>query len=393
MNQLVELWNEPFNELWNKEKFTCEMSQHDHQVLCGMLRKIRPKKVLEVGVAEGGTTAVIVNCLSMLDIESELWSVDLNERLYCNAEQDTGYVYKELKKYIKADKIRHRFCLGGTIADYIDNIGYGIDFAIIDTTHKLPGELIEFLCILPYLRENATVILHDVDLNYLRAVYGNRNQVLLSKESIATKVLFSIVAADKYICWDHEKLPNIAVLQINDDTKKYIGNVFYALTMTWAYMPADQILEGYRQIIQKHYSQELLRYYDIAVSNNQRICERTRLAKIMDGQELSEIRFEFPYAQIPENSRIVIYGAGKVGLDLYSVQSVLNEYEIIAWVDQNYQKFDNPKIKPPQFLKNCEFDFIVVAVEKMHIYKEICSYIIENELGKEEQIVGPVVRY
>ena len=101
MNQLVELWNEPFNELWNKEKFTCEMSQHDHQVLCGMLRKIRPKKVLEVGVAEGGTTAVIVNCLSMLDIESELWSVDLNERLYCNAEQDTGYVYKELKKYIK----------------------------------------------------------------------------------------------------------------------------------------------------------------------------------------------------------------------------------------------------------------------------------------------------
>ncbi len=113
----------------------------------------------------------------------------------------------------------------------------------------------------------------------------------------------------------------------------------------------------------------------------------------MDGQELSEIRFEFPYAQIPENSRIVIYGAGKVGLDLYSVQSVLNEYEIIAWVDQNYQKFDNPKIKPPQFLKNCEFDFIVVAVEKMHIYKEICSYIIENELGKEEQIVGPVVRY
>ena len=26
MNQLVELWNEPFNELWNKEKFTCEIT-------------------------------------------------------------------------------------------------------------------------------------------------------------------------------------------------------------------------------------------------------------------------------------------------------------------------------------------------------------------------------
>ncbi len=393
MNQLVEMWDDPFNELWNKEKFICEMSQHDHQVLSGMLRKIRPKKVLEIGVAEGGTTAVIVNCLSMLDIESELWSVDLNEKLYYNAEQDTGYVYEELKKYIKADKIMHQFCLGGTIADYIDNIGDEIDFAVIDTTHKLPGELIDFLCIFPYLRENATVILHDVDLNYLRAVYGNRNQVLLSKESIATKVLFSIVVADKYICWDNEKLPNIAVLQINGDTKKYIGNVFYALTMTWSYMPADQILERYRQILKKHYSQELLRYYDTAVSNNQRICERTRLAKVMDGQELPEIRYEFPYSLVPKKSKIVIYGAGIVGCDIYAVQSILKEYSITAWVDKNFEILDNQEIKPPQFLKNCEFDFIVVAVEKMNIFKEISSYIIENGLGKEEQIIGPIVRY
>jgi predicted O-methyltransferase YrrM len=369
------------------------MSQHDHQVLCGALRKVKPKKVLEVGVAEGGTTAVLVNCLSMLDIESELWSVDLNEKLYCNAKQDTGYVYAELKKYIKIDKIRHQFCLGGTIADYIDKIGDGIDFAVIDTTHKLPGELIDFLCIFPYLRENATVVLHDVDLNFLRAVYGNKNQILLSKESIATKVLFSTIAADKYLCWDHEKLPNIAVLHINGDTKKYIGNVFYALTMTWAYMPADQILERYRQSLKKHYNQELLRYYDIAVSNNQRIYERTRLAKIMDDQELLEIRYEFPYSQIPKKSRIVIYGAGKVGCDIYAIQSMLKDYSITAWVDKNFEKLDNHEIKPPQFLKNCEFDFIVVAVEKISIFQEICSYIIEKGLGKEEQIIGPIVRY
>ena len=344
-------------------------------------------------MAEGGTTAVLVNCLSMLDIESELWSVDLNEKLYCNAKQDTGYVYAELKKYIKIDKIRHQFCLGGTIADYIDKIGDGIDFAVIDTTHKLPGELIDFLCIFPYLRENATVVLHDVDLNFLRAVYGNKNQILLSKESIATKVLFSTIAADKYLCWDHEKLPNIAVLHINGDTKKYIGNVFYALTMTWAYMPADQILERYRQSLKKHYNQELLRYYDIAVSNNQRIYERTRLAKIMDDQELLEIRYEFPYSQIPKKSRIVIYGAGKVGCDIYAIQSMLKDYSITAWVDKNFEKLDNHEIKPPQFLKNCEFDFIVVAVEKISIFQEICSYIIEKGLGKEEQIIGPIVRY
>lgn len=232
-----------------------------------------------------------------------------------------------------------------------------------------------------------------MDLNFLRAVYGNKNQILLSKESIATKVLFSTIAADKYLCWDHEKLPNIAVLHINGDTKKYIGNVFYALTMTWAYMPADQILERYRQSLKKHYNQELLRYYDIAVSNNQRIYERTRLAKIMDDQELLEIRYEFPYSQIPKKSRIVIYGAGKVGCDIYAIQSMLKDYSITAWVDKNFEKLDNHEIKPPQFLKNCEFDFIVVAVEKISIFQEICSYIIEKGLGKEEQIIGPIVRY
>lgn len=117
------------------------------------------------------------------------------------------------------------------------------------------------------------------------------------------------------------------------------------------------------------------------------------MAKVMDGQELPEIRYEFPYSLVPKKSKIVIYGAGIVGCDIYAAQSILKEYSITAWVDKNFEILDNQEIKPPQFLKNCEFDFIVVAVEKMNIFKEVSSYIIENGLGKEEQIIGPIVRY
>ena len=40
-----------------------------------------------------------------------------------------------------------------------------IDFCLIDTSHLIPGEILDFLMILPYLKDNATVVFHDVKLH------------------------------------------------------------------------------------------------------------------------------------------------------------------------------------------------------------------------------------
>ena len=61
-----------------------EMSEFDSSFLCGLIRKYMPKKIVEVGVAAGGTTAIILQCLALLkhNENCEVYSVDLNEKFY-----------------------------------------------------------------------------------------------------------------------------------------------------------------------------------------------------------------------------------------------------------------------------------------------------------------------
>ena len=87
------------------------MVESDHAFLCGMIKQAKPKKIVEIGVAEGGTTAVIMNCLTLLDMDSKVYSVDLNEKLYYDKNRETGYIWKDLSKYIRG-KNTHQFKLG-----------------------------------------------------------------------------------------------------------------------------------------------------------------------------------------------------------------------------------------------------------------------------------------
>ncbi len=54
-----------------------EMTPFQHAFLCGLLRKKKPAKILEIGVSAGGTSCVIMNCLKMLGSNAEFHSVDL----------------------------------------------------------------------------------------------------------------------------------------------------------------------------------------------------------------------------------------------------------------------------------------------------------------------------
>lgn len=46
-------------------------------------------------MAAGGTTAVILNCVAQLDLDTEVFSIDINEKLYSDNTKDTGYLTEE----------------------------------------------------------------------------------------------------------------------------------------------------------------------------------------------------------------------------------------------------------------------------------------------------------
>ncbi len=53
-----------------------EMTEAQSAFLCGLLDWKRPRKIVEVGVAAGGTTAIIMQCMENLKTEYEIFSVD-----------------------------------------------------------------------------------------------------------------------------------------------------------------------------------------------------------------------------------------------------------------------------------------------------------------------------
>lgn len=231
-----------------------EMTEFESAFLCGLVKEKKPSKIVEVGVAGGGTTAIVLRCLSMLKIENtaEIYSVDLAETFYRGRGERTGYLADEL---LSTGHFNHHFLLGKTLAEVLESIGDGIDFVILDTAHNTPGEILDFIAILPYLKDQACVVLHDISFNLIgRSPLG-----------FATQLLLSCVVADKIIVNDDNRkygYPNIGAFRITDDTRKYIENVLDSLLVTWKYVPPVNQFQAYRMIYKKHYGEDFAKMFE-----------------------------------------------------------------------------------------------------------------------------------
>ncbi|MBR4152973.1 MAG: class I SAM-dependent methyltransferase [Selenomonadaceae bacterium] len=248
-----------------------EMLESESAFLCGLLKSYKPKKILEVGVAKGGTTALVLQILEDLGEFYEMYSVDVSEECYSLKSNPTGYVATFAKENNLFDtehsslRGKHELHLGKCLPQVIDEIGGDIDFVILDTVHYTPGELLDFPVMLPYLKDNAIVVLHDVSLN-------QRNDPHHTPDSYATCLLLSAVTApEKFLNspkTDTFSYPNIGAFRVDESTRAHIDNVFMALMLTWHYLPKDDEVKIYREFYQKHYPEELVTIFDETVRLN-----------------------------------------------------------------------------------------------------------------------------
>lgn len=228
-----------------------EMSDFESAFLCGLMKRKRPHKIVEVGIAAGGTTAIILKCIELLAMEHdcEMFSVDISERFYRGKGERSGYLADELLNQ-RGSHFKHTFLLGKLLPEVIDQIGNDIDFVIFDTIHAMPGEILDFLAIYPYMKPGATVVLHDIAVSHYNrpSLFAYSNQILLR-----------CVVGDKYFMYDESrplKYPNIGAFDINDNTAQSISDVFHALTINWRYRLAPTSYEIYRNHFEQLYGKE-----------------------------------------------------------------------------------------------------------------------------------------
>ena len=248
------------SEQWSNAENLIAMSEFESAFLCGAIKTFRPKKILEVGVLDGGSTSVILQALEDIGEPYEMHSVDIAAERPFKKGVETGFVAKFAKEKIFSLRGTHEFHLGKILPQVLDDIGGEIDFVILDTMHMLPGEVLDFIAVLPYLKEDALVVMHDVSIH----------QVELS-DRYSNAALFSAVTAEKFLNFDEKnffRYPNIGAFKVSTLTAENIDNVFLTLILRWQYLPPDEQIVAYRRLYRKFYPAEPCEIFQEAVDMN-----------------------------------------------------------------------------------------------------------------------------
>lgn len=304
MLKYIKVWNEPIERMKSLPAQKSEMSFTEHGFLCGLLREKRPKKILEVGVAAGGTSCVIMEALEHLCLEdgteAVLHSVDLNERYYRDKSKLTGYMAKNMIE--RCPHVYHETYYGAMLPAYIDNIGGDIDFLVLDTAHTLPGEILDFLLVLPFLKKKATVVLHDIMMPLL----GDNPM------ACATNTLIGAVGADKYLYFmdNCAGVENIGAFTLSQETVSNVENVFWMLLMRWSYGLTKAQEEEYHRYFSRYYNADCLRLFESALNLNRRADLKDRFKECyFDKREMDRV---LSHWRVPQG-KVVIYGIGYYG--------------------------------------------------------------------------------
>lgn len=327
-----------------------EMTEFESAFLCGIINKFRPQKVVEVGVAAGATTAILLQCLGNVRSDGFIMhSVDYYENLWSNPKKKTGYVALEANQEL-SKKMNYTYKLHiGKPACTIEEIGDGIDCLILDTIHVVPGEILDFLTMLPHLNDGAVVILHDVGHNL-------RDN---ARDSYATGLLFSAVVAEKYMNRDFTHpygYPNIGAFVVDERTRRGVINLFLTLMITWNLCTPTDLWEQYRKAVKEHYDEEYLELFDKAIIMNKKMITRPNNNAIL------------PYDKIKRGSRVVLYGADSIGRLMKEQLSAYHYCEIVKWVDNDMLK---DGVCPVNKIQKTDYDYVLITVENRKTAFEI----------------------
>ena len=197
----------------------------------GLIRKYKPKKLLEIGVCSGGMSAAILNAIYDRE-DTFLYSCDLETKHYLNSNYEIGCVVKDnFPQFMKKWKLY----TGNTTAAFIEEIGNDIDFVFIDTAHVMPGEVLNIIEILPFLKQNAIIAFDDIDHQFRESLYN------VPDFYPCNNLLFSVLRGKKIIfnqkknnLFNYRKLGAVI---LDNNQENYFFEYFYLLTNNWSYMP------------------------------------------------------------------------------------------------------------------------------------------------------------
>ena len=96
----------------------------------------------------------------------------------------------------------------------------------------------------------------------------------------------------------------------------------------------------------------------------------------------------FPYELVPVGSKIVIYGAGDMGLDYLEQMQLTNYCEVLALADKNYEKYQSMSVPVinPHTIGSLDFDYVVIALRVAVAQNEMMEVLKEQGIPEDKVV-------
>jgi len=235
-----------------KNKASWELTDNEAFFINGIIRKHLPKNCLEIGVSRGGSSVLILNAIKDIK-DSRLISIDLNNTYYRNENEKTGWIVKS--RFPELSK-NWSLYTGDQPHKFLMKLNIKFDFMFLDTAHISPGELFNIIETMPFLNENAIIILHDLFWHFHKL---NKNTELEAKVNPPNLHIMSYLYGDKLIPNDPSKrLQNIGAIFLYKNQSNHYLDYFLALMTVWDYMPNNTQLNDLINFVKKYYNNEYL---------------------------------------------------------------------------------------------------------------------------------------
>jgi len=233
-----------------------EMWANQKEFLNGIIRKYKPNKILEIGVRHGGSSIIILNAINDFK-DSKLFSIDIS-----SSEKIGNCVYQHFPEFI----IKWNLFKGNIATKFMKSIGENIDFLLIDTAHFEPGEILDFLIALPFLKEEAIVIFHDI-----------ANQITRSPErnEWAPYIIFNAIRGEKYLPSGENILTqDIGAVKLDKNQYKYYHDYFRLLGGQWQYFPKEMHIKELLNYFKEYYDNDCLRMFNESIEFNRNFVKK-----------------------------------------------------------------------------------------------------------------------
>jgi len=240
--------------------FPCkQMWDNQREFLNGAVRRFKPKKIVEIGVAEGCSSSIILNAIQDFN-NSHLYSIDLSDNILI------GECAKRLFPNLLPKWTLYK---GNIAAKFMEDIGSDIDMVLIDSAHFEPGEILDFIMVLPFLSEGAIIIIHDI-ANQITIAKDN-NIWIGKRNEWAPYVIFNSIRGKIYLPSGKNLLTHdIGAKKLDINQKLYFHDYFRALGGQWQYFPKEKYIKEMYEYFKKYYDSDCLNIFNEAVNFNRK---------------------------------------------------------------------------------------------------------------------------